>query len=47
MNLFRAICYEFASPNCSVSVLKYISLLKPIPLVYGILQLDYGCYIGE
>jgi hypothetical protein len=26
--VFRAICYEFASPNGPVSVLKYISLLK-------------------
>jgi hypothetical protein len=36
MNVFRAISYEFASPNCHVRDLKYISLLKANKSVYGI-----------
>lgn len=46
MNVFRAIYFAFVGPNCPVSILKYISLLKAYKLVYAIEQLENGFYIG-
>ena len=46
MNVFRAICYEFAGRTFPVRVLKYISLLKAYKSVYGIEELGNGFYVG-
>ena len=46
MNVFRAICYEFAGRSCPVRVLKYSLLLKACKSVFGIEELGKDFYVG-